>query len=154
MSLTKKLILALLIIVIIIQFIRPTWNRSDLTFPEDISSVIKVPDSIKVILHKACYNCHSNNTDYPWYSYVEPVGWFLAGHIKHARENLNFNEFGKYSERRQASKLDGIADEIRDNGMPLPSYRIFHKDARLSKTEKKLLIDWAYRSENSLSVGN
>jgi len=154
MKLIKVVFLVLLIAFVIIQFLRPSWNKSEEPITQDISNVLKVPDSVKVLLHKACYDCHSNNTDYPWYGYVQPVGWYLTAHIKDAKENLNFNEFGNYSTRRKASKLDDIANEIRENGMPLPSYRLLHKDARLSQAEKDLLINWAQMSEESISTIN
>jgi hypothetical protein len=154
MKLIKVVFLVLSIAFVIIQFIRPSWNKSEEAFPHDISNVITVPDSVKTLLHIACYNCHSNNTEYPWYGYVQPVGWYLEGHIKDAQKSLNFNEFGNYSARRKASKLNDIANEIRENGMPLPSYRLLHKDARLSQAEKDLLINWAQMSEESISHAN
>lgn len=154
MKLIKKIILALLIAFVVIQFIRPPRNKGEQQFPQDISNVIPVPDSVMAILHNACYDCHSNNTRYPWYSFVQPVGWILAGDIKNAKENLNFNEFGTYSTRRKISKLDDIGNEISENGMPLPAYRLAHKEARLSHSEKEMLINWAQSSEDSLSVTN
>ncbi len=108
--------------------------------------MVTVADSVKVILRNACYDCHSNNTDYPWYSNIQPIGWYLANHITKAKEDLNFSEFGGYSTRRQKSKLDAIGDEISNNGMPLPSYRLLHKNARLSENEKTLLINWTQLS--------
>jgi hypothetical protein len=154
MRLIKIVFPALLIAFVIIQFIRPSRNKSQQVFPQDISNIIPVPDSVKSLLKNACYDCHSNNTKYPWYDNVQPVGWYLAGHIKKAKENLNFNEFGNYSARRKASKLDDIANEIRENGMPLPSYRLLHKVARLSHIEKEMLINWALKSEDSISATN
>jgi hypothetical protein len=147
----KWILLVIGIIFIAIQFKQPERNKSAQAQAADISSVLTVPDSVKYLLHVACYDCHSNNTNYPWYSYVQPVGWFLARDITHGRGDLNFNEFGSYNQRRKLNKLEGIADNIRENEMPLKSYKLMHKDARLSDSEKTLLINWTQASAQNLS---
>jgi hypothetical protein len=134
------------------KFIRPVHNKSGQVLMTDISKVITIPDTVLTLLKNACYDCHSNNTYYPLYSNIQPMGWLMAYHIKQAKSQLNFSEFGSYSQRRQLSKLDGIANSIKDNIMPLPSYRMMHKNAQLSADEKSLLINWAQQSIDSLSV--
>ncbi|MDP4222019.1 MAG: heme-binding domain-containing protein [Bacteroidota bacterium] len=146
----KKTLLLVIIILVAIQFIQPSRNKSETDPKADISAVLAVPDSVRYILKNACYDCHSNNTRYPWYSYIQPVGWWLAGHIKDGKNNLNFNEFGSYSQRRQKGKLDGIVNVIRDDVMPLKSYRLIHKDARLGDGEKSLLMKWAESSTGTI----
>jgi hypothetical protein len=143
MKLVRYILLALGIIFVAIQFIRSERNKNEKPSPTDIAKVFTVPDSVKVILKNACYDCHSNNTSYPWYSHVQPFGWFLTKHITRGKDELNFSEFGSYSTRRQLSKLDEIEDVMNDDIMPLPSYRLLHKKARLSQKEKTLLINWA-----------
>jgi hypothetical protein len=152
MTNTKKILLAACIIIVVIQFIRPARNSNDQVLTTDISKVISIPDSVQVILDKACYDCHSNNTDYPWYSNIQPVGWLLTKHIKKGKNDLNFSEFGGYSARRQLSKLDGIAENVSADDMPLKSYRLMHKNAQLHQNEKDLLIDWAQHSRDILSA--
>jgi hypothetical protein len=147
----KVILLVLVIAFVVIQFIQPARNKDGQFSPTDISKVVTVPDSVMAIVKNACYDCHSNNTRYPWYSYVQPVGWFLARDITHGRGALNFSEFGSYSARRQTSKLDGIAYNVRENTMPLKSYRTMHKEARLTEKEKTLLINWAEISLKTLS---
>ena len=98
----------------------------------------------------SCYNCHSNNTQYPWYNKIQPVAWFLEGHIKKAKEELNFSEFGDYSKRRQKNKLKSIINQIRDNEMPLSSYTLIHRDAILSESEKSELENWISNLRDSL----
>jgi len=137
---------------IIIQFIQPAHNTSEQVLATDISKTISISDSVKAILKISCCDCHSNNTIYPWYSNVQPVGWLMANHIKKGKVELNFSEFGGYSPRRQLSKLNGIANSIKDDIMPLKSYKIMHKSAQLSTDEKSLLINWAQQSIDSLSV--
>jgi len=148
----KKILLGLLIVLIIIQFIRPGLNRSNEILSTDMTKTIIAPENVQRILKTACYDCHSNNTNYPWYSRIQPFGWLLAGHIKKGKAELNFNEFGSYSLRRRISKLNGIANSIKDGTMPLSSYTMVHKSARLSKENKALLIDWATRTKDSLRL--
>jgi hypothetical protein len=140
------------ILFIVLQFIRPVQNKNGLVLSTDISKVISIPDTVRTLLKDACYDCHSNNTDYPWYSNIQPMGWLMAYHIKEAKNQLNFSDFGNYSQRQQLSKLDGIANSLKDDIMPLKSYKIMHKSAQLSTGEKSLLINWAQQSIDSLSV--
>lgn len=147
-----KIILSAVIFLIIIQFIQPAHNTGVRILAADISKTVSIPDSVQAILKNACYDCHSNNTDYPWYSNIQPIGWLMAYDIKRAKNELNFSEFGSYSQRRQLSKLEGIANSIRDGIMPLPSYKMMHKNARLRVNEKAQLINWAQQSIDSLSV--
>lgn len=155
MSLIKKIVVPtgiIFIVFIVIQFIQPAHNKSDLSLATDISKTISISDSLQIIIKNACYDCHSDNTDYPWYSNVQPMGWLMAKHIKKGKEELNFSEFGSYSPRRQVSKLNGIANSIRDDIMPLSSYRLMHKSARLSANEKTILINWAEKSKGIIPV--
>ena len=150
----KKILLGLLIVFIVIQFIQPVLNKTDEMLPTDMTKTINTPANIQSILKTACYDCHSNHTNYPWYSRVQPFGWLLANHIKEGKAELNFSDFGSYSRRRQISKLNGVANSVKDGTMPLSSYTIIHKNARLSKENKTLLIDWATRTKDSLRGTN
>lgn len=141
-------------ILIAIQFISPARNTSSLISETDISKTIYIPDTVTVILKTACYDCHSNNTNYPWYANFQPVGCLLSNHIKSAKAQLNFSEFGTYSDRRKTSKLDGIANSIKDNIMPLKSYKLMHKEARLTDKEKNILIQWSEQTRDSISKQN
>jgi hypothetical protein len=154
MSRIKKTLLVLLVVFIAIQFVQPARNTSGQVLPTDISKTVSLPENVHTILQTACYDCHSNNTRYPWYNYVQPVAWILANHIKHGKKDLNFNEFGSYPARRQQSKLKAIADQVRDGEMPLYSYTIIHKKARLTKEEKSVIIQWAQNEMDSLEKIN
>ena len=154
MSLTKKILVAIGIVFIAIQFIQPAHNKSGQELITDISKIVIISDSVQAILKNACYDCHSNNTNYPWYSNIQPMGWLMANHIKQGKKALNFSEFGSYSQRRQLSKLNGIANSIRDDIMPLSSYKLMHKNAQLSTNEKTLIINWVQQSKDSLSAKN
>ena len=134
---------------IAIQFIQPVPNNSRQITEMDISKIHSVPVKVQAILKNSCYDCHSNHTRYPWYAYIQPGGWWLASHIKEGKAKLNFSEFGGYSKRRQQSKLKSIIGSIKDETMPLPSYTLIHRNARLSETEKVLILGWVKRTNES-----
>jgi hypothetical protein len=148
----KKIMLAGWAALIVIQFIQPARNKSAQMLSTDLERIVSVPQNVESILKNACYDCHSNNTVYPWYANIQPLGWLLANHIKEGKTELNFSEFGSYSKRRQISKLNGIANSIKDGTMPLSSYTIVHQTARLSKEEKTLLLEWAMKTKDSLQL--
>jgi hypothetical protein len=150
MSLTKKILLGLIILFIVIQLIRPTHNMTNQVQQGDIGRQFAVPEHVQNILKRSCYDCHSNNTRYPWYAHIQPAGWYLAHHVKEGKAELNFNEFAHYSRRRQLSKFKSIAGSIKDGTMPLSSYTLLHRDAQLSAEEKELLINWASKTRDSL----
>jgi len=153
-SLLKKILLSTGAVIIGIQFFQPALNKNNQVFDTDISKIVTTSDSVQAILKNACYDCHSNNTNYPWYSNIQPVGWLMAKHVRKGKDELNYNEFVSYSPRRQLSKLNGIANSIRDDIMPLSSYKWMHKNAQLNKYEKALLINWVQQARDSLSVKN
>lgn len=154
MSLIKKIFLSVLVVFAVIQLIRPGRNKSSSVSATDISKLVSIPDTVQALLKNACYDCHSNNTDYPWYVNVQPMGWLMAKHIRQGKEELNFGEFGNYTSRKQLSKLTGIANSIKDDIMPLSSYKWMHKNARLTKEQKTIIINWVQNLKDSLSTKN
>ena len=151
MSRFKKIVWAIAIGLIAIQFIQPARNASGQVLETDISKAVSIPDSVQMILKRACYDCHSNNTIYPFYAYIQPIGWLLNSHIEEGKSQFNFSDFGSLSKRRQASKFKSIANQIKDGAMPLPAYTMLHKNAVLGKTDKDLIINWANNSKDTLS---
>ena len=125
-----------------IQLIPAKRNQSNTVSVSDFMSVYNVPKHIEAIIKVSCYDCHSNNTNYPWYNKVQPFALILENHIKEGKEELNFSEFGEYSVRRQRSKLKSINNQIRDNKMPLLSYTFMHTDSKLTMSDKELIINW------------
>ena len=150
----KKIALVLVIVFVAIQFIQPAHNKSGQVLPTDFTIVYSVPNNVQTILQNACYDCHSNNTSYPWYSNIQPMAWIMRRHIDNGKEKLNFSEFGSYSSRRQISKLKGMANQIKDEEMPIASYKMMHSKANLTKEEKSLVIDWMNKKADSLSASN
>mgnify|MGYP003297408788 CR=1 FL=1 len=150
----QKILFTLLLAGIAIQVFRPAQNKSSLVQNGDIVQHFNVPANVAGILRTSCYDCHSNNTHYPWYSFIQPGGWWMASHIKKGKAVLNFSEFGKYSNRKQQSKLQAIANSIKDETMPLQSYTFLHQNAVLSTNDKKVILDWLDKTKDSLSLVN
>ncbi len=133
-----------------IQFIPTTRNQSDSVPSTDFMLVNNVPKNIQNKLQISCYDCHSNNTQYPWYNKVQPVAWFLEDHIKEGKAELNFNEWNSLSTRRKTSKLRSIIKQIENGEMPLDSYTFIHRDARFSEAEAEEIINWVTQLKDSL----
>lgn len=142
--------LGLLLIFIAIQFVHPEENKSGEEQPNDFAKVFAVSGDVQSILQNACYDCHSNNTKYPWYANVQPLGWMLARHINNGKAELNFSSFGSNSQRKQISKLKAVANQVKDDEMPLSSYKLMHNKARLSPQDKKLITEWFTAMADSL----
>ena len=152
MNLKKKIALGLFAGFVAIQFIQPARNKSDMALPTDIINTVTVPTQVLNILQNSCYDCHSNNTRYPWYSFIQPGAWLMASHIRRGKAMLNFSQFGDLSNRKQQSKLQGLINQIKDNEMPLSSYTLLHRNAILRAEQKTILINWATSAKDSLSL--
>lgn len=142
----KKIGYVLLAALVIIQFFRPERNVAAGPFPNDINTKFAVNDNVASILKEACYDCHSNNTTYPWYANVQPVAWWLADHVNEGKKELNFSEFASYTAKRQRKKFNEIMDELKEGKMPLKSYTIIHTKAKLTEEQKNALNKWCEES--------
>lgn len=142
MKIIKKLLWVLLGVLLIIQFFRPAPNVSAAVNDHDIMKAYPASPEVQAILQRACNDCHSNNTVYPWYSKIQPVAWWLDNHIKEGKRELNFSEFLGYRIARQYKKIGEVAEEVNEGDMPLSSYTLVHTNAKLSAGEKKQLNDW------------
>ncbi len=138
----RKILLSLLLVLIVIQFFHPARNQRTELLPTDITKVHNVPEDVLQILKTSCYDCHSNNTIYPWYSNIQPVAWWLSNHVNEGKEHLNFSDFGSYPVKKANPKLHEVKEVIEENEMPLSSYTIIHRNAILNDAQKKLVIDW------------
>ena len=99
------------------------------------------------LLRRACYDCHSHATVWPWYANVAPVSWLLSHHVEHARDELNFSRFESYDRARQRKKLGELAEEVEEHHMPLWSYVLLHPEAALSDAERERLVAWAHAEQ-------
>lgn len=149
--LTRKILAGFAVVVVGIQFVRPALTTTDgAPGANDITALHPTPVGVKSILARACYDCHSDHTRYPWYAHVQPAGWWLARHVKDGRRHLNFSQFGSYSPDRAAHKIESLIDEVEERGMPLRSYTWLHPEARLSEAESKMLVAWAKSLQSTL----
>jgi hypothetical protein len=137
------------------QFVRPAKTNPPVEEAKAVQAYLKVPPQVDAIFRRACYDCHSNETVWPWYSNLAPASWFLAGHVDHGRKHLNFSDWAR-AERRAPNKnasaqVDDICKEVRGGGMPLDSYLILHPEARLSDQDVKVICDWAESERRRLA---
>jgi len=143
MKITKIILFSFLLVLAILQFFRIKKNENNSEQVNHISNQFSAPDEVGNILKKSCYDCHSNNTAYPWYANIQPVAWWLQNHINEGKEELNFDEFALYKPRRQFKKMEEMQELISENEMPLYSYTLLHGNAKLSEEEKTILITWS-----------
>ena len=148
----KKILIALLIILFVIQIFRPEKNVHAGPQPNTIATIYPAPSYVDSILVKACKDCHSNNTKYPWYNNVQPVAWFLANHVKDGTRSFNLDEFATYPAWRQYDKISEVRKQIDEGEMPLSSYTWIHKDAILTDEEKATVINWSEGVKKQMSL--
>lgn len=139
----KKILIILLLLFVAVQFIpRSVANLKPGISEQDIRHAHAVDAEVMRILERSCYDCHSNHTNYPWYSNVQPLSWWIGEHIDEGKEELNFSEFKSYSLRRQYHKLEEIEEQTEDGDMPLKSYTLIHRGTELSEQEKQKIGSW------------
>lgn len=139
----RKILLFLLVVLIIMQVIRPKLDNNSGSTAHSIATITTIPDETGRLLKSSCYDCHSNTTVYPWYAHVQPVGWWLDDHVNEGKKELNFDEFTTYPLRKQYHKLEEVVEMVKEKEMPLNSYTWIHKDADLSTEQRQQLISWS-----------
>ena len=147
----KNIGIGLVIVLVVIQFFHPERNESNIV-TYDISTKYPVSDTVKALLKASCYDCHSNHTEYPWYNNIQPVAWWLGHHIDEGKRELNFNTFSSYRIGRQYHKLEKIAKEVNEGEMPINSYTLIHRYAKLDEGQRKLVSDWANSIHDSIKA--
>ena len=152
MNVFKKAILIILVILIVIQFFHPSKNIAAGKSSQSIASIYSVPANVHSILSKACNDCHSNNTRYPWYNNIQPVAWWLDNHIRDGKRGLNFDEFATYRIGKQYHRMEDIIDEVKKGDMPLGSYTLIHTNANLNDDEKNTIYKWAGGIRDSIKA--
>ncbi|AZI67613.1 cytochrome C [Kaistella daneshvariae] len=138
----KKILVILLVAFILIQFFPIDKNNPEPTPQMDFLKIKNTPEKTANLIRNGCYDCHSNESKYPWYSNVQPMAWFLKDHIDEGRKELNFSTFATYLTKRQAKKMEEAAELIEKNEMPLDSYIILHSEAKYTDAEKQELIHY------------
>ena len=138
----KKILIGVVIVLVGIQFIRIDKTNPPVDASKDFMTITDPPEEVEKLIRTSCYDCHSNESTYPWYSNIAPVSWWVKDHINEAREELNFSEWGTYEWKRTDHKLEECAEEVDEGEMPLKSYLIAHSEARLSDEDRAKLVDW------------
>jgi hypothetical protein len=138
----KKILLALAVLLVLFQFYPRAKNNVHGSEAQHIGTVHQLPDDVKALLKTSCYDCHSNNTVYPWYYNIQPLAWWLDDHIKDGKKDLNFSEFAGYRLAKQYKKLEEIEELVTENEMPLTSYTLVHRDAKLNDQQKLTISNW------------
>ncbi|MES2267427.1 MAG: heme-binding domain-containing protein [Bacteroidota bacterium] len=141
----RKILIGLGIIImlfVVIQFIPKDLNQGKLVPSNNITKVYPMPGDVQMILKNDCYDCHSNNTSYPFYAHIQPMRFMMDRHVRQGKDELNFDEFGTYSARKKRSKLRAISTSLDEGTMPLSSYLLIHGDAKLTPKDKILIKNW------------
>ena len=142
---------ALAAVFILLQFTNPARINPTAPLGGDITATNPPPPQITALLHAACYDCHSDETRWPWYSHVAPASWQVVRDVNDGRERLNFSEWPHAQPDFAARRLDRISEELDYKAMPPKKYTLFHADARLTDAQRKSLIQWADQESERLN---
>ena len=152
-TLVKRIVLGLALVFAGLQLIRPDRANPPFDAAQSVQTTATVPPEVRAVLTRSCYDCHSNETRWPWYSGVAPMAWGVANHVKEGRAELNFSDWGTYSVRKRVALLEKMCDEVREGGMPLKQYLWLHRDATLSEADWKSVCDWSMDEAGRLGDG-
>ncbi len=140
LSLTKKILLGLVVLLLLSQFIPMDKTNPPVKPGQDFFQLTTAPAEIANLVKGACYDCHSHNTKWPWYTNISPVNFWIRGHIRGGRQHLNFSEWASYPLDKQKHKMEEAFEEIEEEHMPLKSYTWLHPEAKLSKAQRDQLV--------------
>jgi|SRR5450432_266089 hypothetical protein len=146
----RKILITLLTIFIAIQFIRPARNNGSAEGPTDVTHIVRTPDTVLHILKTSCYDCHSNQTEYPWYVNINPVGLWLRSHINDGKRAINFSDLSGFNRKKLDHRFGDIAEEVEKGDMPLSSYTFIHGYAKLDSGQIKLIKGWTVSARKEI----
>lgn len=138
----KKILLLIALVLLGIQAIRPNRSVPDVDPSQDFIAIYPGEPEIEQLFKDACYDCHSHETTYPWYSEIAPVSWIVQDHVNHGKEHLNFNEWGLRGKAKRSHALEEMVEETLELEMPLKSYANMHPEAQLTAEQRKQLAAW------------
>ncbi len=136
----NRVLLGGALLLLVLQFFQIDKTNPPYNPAQDFIALEKPPAEVAAMLEEACYDCHSHRTEYPWYTNVAPVSWWIAHHIDEGREHLNFSTWGVYEIGKKEHKLEECAEEVREGEMPLKSFTWTHSEARLTPEQVDLLV--------------
>lgn len=138
----KKILLVVAVLLLAIQAVRPNRAVPTVDPTKDFVAIYPGEPEIEQLFKDACYDCHSHETKYPWYSEIAPVSWFIQDHVNHGKEHLNFNEWGNRGKAKRSHALEEMVEETMEHEMPLESYTYLHPEADLTDDQRKQLVAW------------
>lgn len=150
----KKVLIVLLVAFLLIQFFRIDQTNPPVNKGMDFLTIKQTPETIATNIRNSCYDCHSNETKYPWYTNVQPVAWFMQNHIEEGRKHLNFSIYSTYEPKRQAHKMEEAAEMVENGEMPLESYILGHSEAKLTDSQKAEMINYFKKIQSETQVSN
>ncbi|GLR15693.1 heme-binding domain-containing protein [Portibacter lacus] len=127
---------------VIIQFFPIETTNPEPDPLQEIFAKFGASDGLIIKIKDACYDCHSYETDYPWYTRIQPVGWWMKGHIEEARKHLNFSEFATYNDKKSKHKFEECVEYVEEKWMPIKSFQLTHPEARLTTEERAEMVHW------------
>jgi hypothetical protein len=145
-----KIVYGFLGLVVVAQLFRPQLTNPQSDAAVSVKNYKGISPQVAATIERACFDCHSNETRWPWYSYVTPINYLIASDVSRGRRHMNFSEWGNYSPGRVKSVLDNIYDQVYNHEMPLAQYKWMHPRARLTDAEVKMICDWSSGEEDRL----
>ncbi|HEX6650954.1 MAG TPA: heme-binding domain-containing protein [Pyrinomonadaceae bacterium] len=155
MTLRSKLKWSAIVVALIVvglQFSTPAHTNPSVDGAQTLAGTTPVPPEVSALFARSCNDCHSNTTNWRWYTYVAPVSWFTVDHVNKGREELNLSEWGRYSKRMKETRLRAICGECRNGEMPLASYALVHRETKLSPDEVKMICEWTENARKQLEA--
>lgn len=155
MNLKNKISVVLISLFMVSQFLSPKKNQSGLYAVNQFFLDTNTPKEVQILLKEACFDCHSDQTDYPWYNSITPINYWLNSHIKGGKKHFDVSKWFSYSDNRKVHKLEELVEEVKERKMPLKSYTWTHKSAVLDQNQINSLVNWANReilANNSINI--
>lgn len=146
----KWIVVVIAVVFLGLQFTTPRHTNPPVDAAQTLAATTTVPPEISALFARSCNDCHSNQTNWRWYTYVAPVSWFTVGHVNDGRKEFNLSEWGRYGTRMKETRLKAICAEARGGTMPIASYTFVHRHTKLSPDEVTKICDWTENARHQL----
>lgn len=150
----NKILVILLVAFVLIQFFPIDKSNPPVNKGMDFLTIKQTPEPMATQIRASCYDCHSNETVYPWYSRIQPFGWWLKNHIDEGRGHLNFSTYATYEPKRQAHKMEESAEMVANGEMPMESYVLIHDKAKLTEAQRQEMVAYFRKIEQATKTSN
>jgi hypothetical protein len=153
MKILKWVLIGLGIAFIAIQVVRPAKTNPEVDETRTLQAKAQITPQVAAIFERACNDCHSSKTVWPWYTQVAPISWYIIRHVNEGRKELNFSDWAKYDAKRAARKLQEICEQVEQGKMPIKNYVLLHPVASLSAEDRQAICDWAKQERERVTAG-